>query len=152
MINSCKILSFIEFVNEEYDTINELKYSYIYKRTPKRYKDRATDIEVKFLTRKGKKYYYRTFTNSNGNKHKQWIMPLYPKLPFDSLEDHVVSHCDCNDFRYENEWLLWTKNASNLISSNRQPLKSMNPQRIPKFCKHLTAIKEDLHKRLLNSP
>ena len=152
MINSSNILSFIEFVNEEYDPINELKYSYIYKRTPKRYKERAKDIEVKFLTKKGKRYYYQTITNINRNKHKQWIMPLYPNLPFDSLEDHVISHCDCNDFRYENEWLLWTKNASNLISSNRQPLKRMNPNRIPKFCKHLSALKSDLFKRISNSP
>jgi len=146
------ILSFIQFINETYNSINELKYSYIYKRTPKRYKERAKDISVKFLTRKGKKYYYQTYTRTNGNKHKQWIMPLYPNIPFDSLEKHVVSHCDCNDFRYENEWLLWKKDASNLISSNKQPLKRMNPQRIPKFCKHLAALKEDLYNRITKSP
>lgn len=142
------ITSFIEFVNEAFSHLNELKYSYVYKRTPKRYKQRALDIEVKFLTRKGSRYYYQTITNSNGNKHKQWIMPLYPKLPFKTLEEHAISHCNCNDFRYENEWLLWTKDASNLINSNGQPLKKMNPKRIPKFCKHLSAIKEDLEKRI----
>lgn len=144
------IRNFLQFIQESYGELNELKYTYIFRRTPKRYKDRAEDIKVRFITRKKDTYYYQTTTQSNGNKHKQWIMPLYPsnKIPFNSLENHVVSHCDCNDFRYENEWLLWTKNASWLISSNKEPLKKMNPKRIPKFCKHLVAIKEDLHKRL----
>ena len=142
--------NFLQFIRESYGELNELKYTYIFRRTPKRYKDRAEDIKVRFITRKKDTYYYQTTTQSNGNKHKQWIMPLYPsnKIPFNSLENHVVSHCDCNDFRYENEWLLWTKNASWLISSNKEPLKKMNPKRIPKFCKHLVAIKEDLYKRL----
>lgn len=144
------IRNFLQFIQESYGELNELKYTYIFRRTPKRYKDRAEDIKVRFITRKKDTYYYQTTTQSNGNKHKQWIMPLYPsnKIPFNSLENHVVSHCDCNDFRYENEWLLWTKNASWLISSNKEPLKKMNPKRIPKFCKHLVAIKEDLYKRL----
>lgn len=144
------VRNFLQFIQESYGELNELKYTYIFRRTPKRYKDRAEDIKVRFITRKKDTYYYQTTTQSNGNKHKQWIMPLYPsnKIPFDSLENHVVSHCDCNDFRYENEWLLWTKNASWLISSNKEPLKKMNPKRIPKFCKHLVAIKEDLYKRL----
>ena len=142
--------NFLQFIRESYGELNELKYTYIFRRTPKRYKDRAEDIKVRFITRKKDTYYYQTTTQSNGNKHKQWIMPLYPsnKIPFNSLENHVVSHCDCNDFRYENEWLLWTKNASWLISSNKEPLKKMNPKRIPKFCKQLVAIKEDLYKRL----
>lgn len=144
------VRNFLQFIQESYGELNELKYTYIFRRTPKRYKDRAEDIKVRFITRKKDTYYYQTTTQSNGNKHKQWIMPLYPsnKIPFNSLENHVVSHCDCNDFRYENEWLLWTKNASWLISSNKEPLKKMNPKRIPKFCKHLVAIKEDLYKRL----
>ena len=144
------ILSFSKYVNEIYENLNELKYSYIYKRTPKRYKDRAEDIKVRFITRKKDRYYYQTTTQSNGHKHKQWIMPLYPtnKIPFNSIQNHVVSHCDCNDFRYENEWLLWTKDASWLISSNKKPLQRMNPERIPKFCKHLVAIKTDLFNRL----
>lgn len=144
------VRNFLQFIQESHGELNELKYTYIFRRTPKRYKDRAEDIKVRFITRKKDTYYYQTTTQSNGNKHKQWIMPLYPsnKIPFNSLENHVVSHCDCNDFRYENEWLLWTKNASWLISSNKEPLKKMNPKRIPKFCKHLVAIKEDLYKRL----
>lgn len=144
------IKNFSQFIDDS-EKIYELTYNYIYKRTPQRYKKRAEDIEVSLITIKNNnKYYYKTITASNGHRHKQWIMPLYGanKAPLKSLQDHVIAHCDCNDFRYENEWLLWSKNASNLISSNRKPLSRMNPKRIPKFCKHLVAIKGDLYERL----
>jgi hypothetical protein len=144
------IKTFSEFIGGV-DKVYELTYNYIYRRTPKRYKERANDIEVKLITvKRGDKYFYETKTLSSGNKHKQWIMPLYNanKVPFRSLQDHVIAHCNCNDFRYENEWLLWSKNASNLISSNREAPKKLNPERIPKFCKHLVAIKSDLYDRL----
>lgn len=145
------ITSFIDFLCSKSDSkLNELRFNYIYKRTPKRYKERAKDIAVKFLTKtKKNKYFYQTTTRSNGHKHKQWIKPLSARnITLDNLDQHVIAHCNCNDFRYENEWLLWTKDASELISSNGEPLDKMNPQRIPKFCKHLAAIKEDLYNRL----
>lgn len=147
------IVSFLEFIaNKTNNSLNELRFSYIYKRTPKRYKERAKDISVKMLTKtRYGRYYYQTITEENGHKHKQWIQ-LWDKkkkdITLDNLQKHVLVHCDCNDFRYENEWLLWTKDASNLISSNKQPLKRMNPERIPKFCKHLAALKEDFYKRI----
>ncbi len=144
--------SFGEFLESMQNNLNELRFSYIYRKTPKRYKDRAKSIKVRFLTKtKQDKYFYETTTLSNGNKHRQWIQ-LWNKnkddITLENLRKHVIVHCDCNDFRYENEWLLWKKNASNLISSNKQPLKRMNPQRIPKFCKHLSAIKKDFFKRM----
>ena len=145
------LTSFFDFIHSRVNSnLNELRFNYIYKRTPKRYKERAKDITVKFLTKTRKnKYVYQTITKSSGNKHKQWVKPLSGKIiTLDNLDQHVISHCDCNDFRYENEWLLWTKDASEIISSNGEPLKKMNPKRIPKFCKHLSAIKEDLYKRL----
>lgn len=145
------LTSFIDFLHNKLDTsLNELRFNYIYKRTPKRYKERSKDIIVKLLTKTKKhKYYYQTITRSNGHKHKQWVKPLSGKIiPLENLDQHVIAHCNCNDFRYENEWLLWTKDASEIINSNGQPLKQMNPKRIPKFCKHLAAVKEDLYKRL----
>lgn len=145
------LTSFIDFLHNKLDSsLNELRFNYIYKRTPKRYKERAKDIIVKFVTRtKKNKYIYQTITRTNGNKHKQWVKPLSGKIiTLENLDQHVIAHCNCNDFRYENEWLLWTKDASEIISSNGEPLKKMNPKRIPKFCKHLSAIKEDLYNRI----
>lgn len=145
------LTSFFDFIHSKLDnSLNELRFNYIYKRTPKRYKERAKEIAVKFITKtKKNKYFYQTITRSNGHKHKQWVKPLSGKIiTLDNLDQHVIAHCDCNDFRYENEWLLWTKDASEIISSNGEPLQTMNPKRIPKFCKHLAAIKEDLYNRL----
>ena len=117
------LTSFFDFINSKLDSnLNELRFNYIYKRTPKRYKERAKDITVKFLTKTRKnKYVYQTITKSSGNKHKQWVKPLSGKIiTLDNLDQHVIAHCDCNDFRYENEWLLWTKDASEGIFAMQQ--------------------------------
>ena len=145
------IVSFLEYIAQKTNnSLNELRLSYIYKRTPKRYKDRAEGIDIKLITKtKRGRYYYETTTRENGNKHKQWLQLFdLRKNTMDNLEKNVIVHCNCNDFRYENEWLLWTKDSSNIISSNGKPLKKMNPERIPKFCKHLAAIKEDFYNRI----
>ena len=75
------LTSFFDFIHSKLDnSLNELRFNYIYKRTPKRYKERAKDINVKFLTKtKKNKYFYQTTTESNGHKHKQWVKPLSDK-------------------------------------------------------------------------
>jgi hypothetical protein len=42
--------SFGEFLESMQNNLNELRFSYIYRKTPKRYKDRAKSIKVRFLT------------------------------------------------------------------------------------------------------
>ncbi len=125
--------------------LQELTYNYIYRRTPREYIDRARDINVKLITKTPKgKYIYQTVTKSNGNVHKQWVRPLKNKS---GVNQDVVLWCDCGNFTYENEYVLWKKNSSNIVSSNGNPPVVRNPKRVTKLCKHLTAVMDDYKRR-----
>lgn len=119
----------------------------LFSKTPREYKDRASDINVKLKTFKNGRYYYRTLTKSSGNEHNQVVMPL-KKGGLKNVTDDAIVLCDCGNFIYENEWLLWKKNASRLVNNNGRPLRVRNPQRLIKLCKHLTAVMDDFKKRV----
>lgn len=148
--------------------LKELTMNAMYSKTPTRYRERAMDISVKLKTVRHGAFYYQTFTRSNGNVHKQVVKPLPDKkndvqlvnkndklrvktpvkLSINGVKQDVVVHCDCNDFKYENEWLLWKNNASRIVNSNGQPLNVKNPERLTKFCKHLSAVMIDFKRQM----
>ena len=130
------------------DVLNEISYKNLDRNTPTKYKERARDISIRLMgkTPRGK-YIYRTVTRENGNVHHQWARTLGGK-PFDGLEKDVVVWCDCGNFTYENEWLLWKNDASHIVNSNGEPLRVRNPLHIVKLCKHLVAIMPDLKKQV----
>ena len=131
------------------DILKELSYSFLYNKTPDTYKDRARDVRVKLktITRKGQ-YHYQTTTTRNGHVHEQWIQPRPGKFKIKSANDNIILWCDCEDFTYENEWLLWKNNTSRVVNSNGQPLKIRNPEKTPKLCKHLVAVLGDFKNRV----
>ena len=127
--------------------LNELSYNYLYRYTPDQYVERAKDISVKLITKTPKgKYFYQTVTRSNGNVHKQWVRPLSTSNKSRANQDMVI-WCDCGNFTYENEYVLWKKNSSNIVSSNGNPPIIRNPKRVTKLCKHLVAVLDDFKKR-----
>lgn len=130
------------------DIILEWSYSQLYSKTPNIYKDRARDIRVKLktVTPKGK-YHYETRTISNGELHNQWIKPR-PNNKIKSINDNVLVWCSCENFTYENEWLLWKNNSSHIVNSNGLPTRIKNPKRILKLCKHLVSVMDDFKKRI----
>ena len=128
--------------------IDEISYSRLFAKTPTRYRERARDIRVRLKTVKNGRFYYQTTTNSNGNVHNQWVKPLPKKIVLSNINENVITWCDCNDFKFENEWLLWKNNTSHIINSNGKPLTIKNPERLPKLCKHLVAIMNDLKSQI----
>lgn len=131
------------------EILNELSYSHLFSKTPDTYKDRAREInvELRTITPKGK-YYYKTRTASNGDVHNQWIKPRPGKGKITNINENIILWCDCEDFTYENEWLLWKNNTSHIVNSNGQQLTIRNPERLPKLCKHLVAILDDFKTRI----
>ena len=129
------------------DFLIELTYSIMFGRTPTQYKERARDITVKLktITPTGR-YFYQTFTRSNGHVHEQIIKPL-PGKPLKSIRDNAIVICNCENHQYENEWVLWKSNSSNMVQGNGNPPRIRNPKRITKLCKHLVAVMEDFKKR-----
>lgn len=127
----------------------EISYTRLYSKTPQRYRDRSRDIKVKLKTvgRNGI-YYYQTTTISNNHVYNQWIKPRPKKFKINGLNDDVIVHCNCADFQYENEWLLWKNNSSNIVTSNGQPLKIKNPEKLTKLCKHLVAVLNDFKRKV----
>lgn len=140
-------LSGMETENIKY-SIKELSYRRLDRQTPPIYKDRAREIDVKLLTKTPKgRYVYETRTASNGNIHRQWIKPQ-KGMKIDNINTDVIVWCDCGNFTYENETVLWRANASHKVNSNGMPPVIRNPKRIKKLCKHLLAVLEDFKKRI----
>ena len=126
----------------------ELSYSQLYNKTPDVYKDRSRDVRatLKTVTPKGT-YRYETRTISDGEVHNQWIKPR-TNNKIKSINDNVLVWCDCENFTYENEWILWKNNASDIVNSNGQPLRVKNPRKELKLCKHLMAVIDDFKTRV----
>jgi hypothetical protein len=119
----------------------------MFQKTPLEFRDRARSIDVKLKTRTPKgRYVYNTYTRDNGNTHKQWIKPLKPNRT--NMHHDAVVWCDCGNFTFENEYVLWKKNSSNLVNSNGNPPVIRNPKRVPKLCKHLVAVMDDYERRV----
>jgi len=128
--------------------ILEVSYNYLYSYTPKDYRQRASGIKSKFLTRtKHGKYFYETRTIDNGHIHRQWIKPAR-KNRLTGMNQDVMVWCDCPNFLYDNEYVLWKANASRIVNSNGNPPIIRNPRRVKKLCKHLIADMQDLKKRI----
>jgi hypothetical protein len=128
--------------------IFEFTFPELFRKTPPEYQERAGDVRaiLKTKTPKGS-YHYRTITSSNGHQHNQWVKGL-PGKRIQSMNDDIILWCDCENFTYEDEWLLWRKNTSHVVNSNGQPLRVRNPEQIPKLCKHLIAVMNDLKRRI----
>lgn len=130
------------------DILLELSYTQLFNKTPLQYRDSARDVRVRLKTVSPKgTYHYQSTTSKNSNVHNQWIKPRVGRQ-LKGLNDQVLVWCDCENFTYENEWLLWKNNSSHVVNSNGQPLRVRNPEQLPKLCKHLVAVMEDLKNRL----
>lgn len=130
------------------ETLFELNTNYLYKNTPKIFKYRAQKITSKLITIKKGKYFYKTVTSPSGNVYSQWIKPQVPNMEIKDLNTDVIMFCNCNNFKYENEYTLWKNNASHIVNSNGKFPRVRNPRMIKKVCKHLLSDIDDLKKRL----
>jgi len=140
----------------------ELTFPQMFKETPAEYIIRGEKISVRLKTIKSNRYYYETLTpideKGGPRKHQQIIMPVPKKIApkkfkvvkIESIKDHIGVQCDCGNFRYENEWILWKNNAANIYMGNKKPLVVRNPRRLRKLCKHLVAVLKDFQKRVKN--
>lgn len=125
----------------------ELSFKYLYRFTPHKFRERADHVRVRLLTRtKNDKYIYKSVSD-NGNVHKQMVKPLLSKK-LENIDQDVVVWCDCENFQYENEVVLWKSDASHKINSNGKWPIIRNPRRVKKLCKHLVAVFEDIKKRI----
>lgn len=127
----------------------EASYKYLYRHTPREYIDGSRDVTVNFIEKSPDgTLLYETTTISNNHKHNQWIKPLKgDKLT--KLNQEVSLWCDCQNFTYENEYVLWKVKSSELINNNGNPPIIRNVKRVKKLCKHLSAIFDDDIKRRL---
>ena len=131
------------------DILLEISGKMLLSRTPKQFKDRASDIMVKLktVTPQGK-YVYQSRTLSNGHIHKQFIKPLYPDKKLVSMDQNMIVSCTCGNHRYENEYSLWKGDASHMLHSDKSSPTIRNPKLIKKVCKHIVAALLDIKKRL----
>jgi len=130
----------------------------LYNFTPRKIKKRANnDITVKLETISNKgKYQYSTFTNSNGNIHRPYIIPLNPLTDKSgkifnlnpNINSSVLVWCDCKNFLYTLEVSLNKEDASRIINSNGAEPVVMNPKMKTFLCKHLQACAKDYKNRL----
>lgn len=141
-----KILNTIS--NNKNEAITEWSYRRLHSSTPPIFKDRSRDVNVKLITKTPKgRYVYETTTVSNGNKHRQWIKPQ-KGIKIDNMNNDIILWCDCGNFTYENETVLWRANTSHKINSNGMPPAIRNPKRVKKLCKHLVAVLDDFKRRI----
>lgn len=117
--------------------------------TKKSTKDKSEEVKVRLVTKTKKgKYVYETFTPSSGKKYKQFIKPVPPNTSIGSLDDNVIVHCTCPNFKYVHEVSLWMTNASHVISSNGAEPVITNKGLRKTVCKHLIAVMKDLKDRI----
>lgn len=106
--------------------------------------------KLKTISQKGK-YQYETTTQSNGNKHKPYIIPLLPKTDKSGkivnkspkVNSSVIVWCDCKDFKYRWEVALNKNDATRIISSNGALPVIRNPRMINSLCKHIASAYND---------
>jgi hypothetical protein len=128
-------------VNEE-KTIEQL-----YNQTPKKIKNRSTDVLAKLntITKQGR-FLYTTTTISNGNSHTCYIRPMTKKGSLNlnpKKTDYVIVWCDCNHFLFNLETSLHKTNASRIVNSNGKNPIIMNPKMKKFLCKHLLSAYDD---------
>jgi len=119
----------------------------LFNSTPRKIKSRAkNDITAKLKTISNKgKWVFETITSSNGNHHRQYIIPLMAKKDKSgkifnlnpNINSAVIVHCDCNNFKFQWEYVLNINDAARVINSNGNPAIVTNPNNIAGFCKHL---------------
>lgn len=141
------------------DLLKEISFNTLFSKTPQPYKSRASNISVKLKTIGKNIYFYQTTTKdaTENRVHNQVIRPLPKKqagdaiakiYPIKNINDDVAVWCDCKDFTFENEYILWKNNASRIVNSNGQPPTIKNPLRLTKLCKHLVAVLPDFKRRI----
>lgn len=128
------------------DILNELSSRVLLMKTPQDVKSRAKNIDVQLLKKTPKgKYYYKTITNPVGHEHYQMVKPLKSNK-LDSMNQDVIVTCDCENFRYENEYVLTRANASRITYSKGSFPNQTNPKSEKKLCKHLVAVIENIYR------
>lgn len=150
----------IQLLSEERNILQLLK------KTPEIIKERAKEIKETFINRtKQGKFVYKTKTESNGNIHRQWILPVaskikgakflskkrtgsFAKTEEISMKDNVILWCDCGHFTYNLEVSMFKGNVSNIVRSNAQLPVKTNPKMKKFLCKHLVACVKDYEKRI----
>jgi hypothetical protein len=121
----------------------------LFKNTSSKRKSKAQNdvvVKLKTISNKGK-YQYETTTQSNGNKHRPYIIPILPKTDKSgkivnknpNFNSSVIVWCDCKDFQFRWEVALNKNDASRVVNSNGALPVITNPRMRNSLCKHIAS-------------
>lgn len=99
-----------------------------------------------YFKRKGKRG-LRLFAYKTGCSKSTYMTTIgfvdYTK----NLQSSVWVSCSCDHFKYNYEYAMATKGASDHVYAWRQPPVTMNPEMLPGACKHILAVLDDSLRR-----
>ena len=129
--------------------------------TPSR-KERMGDVRVNklpVLASRDGSYWNFGYKSGNSTTGKSWK----GRISFNRVSENVTADklpcfvdCGCPDYKYRWAYANNSKEAgplgwNSLNKSNGSPAVAMNPKNQPGLCKHLLALKAELHKKINQS-